>query len=353
MDEYIISGIQQVGAGVPDLDGAFRWYRKNFGTDIRVFEDDSEAAFMLPYTGGKPRPRHAILAANLQGGGGLEIWQSKGRETVPPDFEVQLGDLGIFSARIKARDVQNAFRHMKGQGAEILGDIAADPSGSRHFFVKDPYGLIFQVIETNGWFSKGKHPTGGVAGCLIGTTDVEKAGKLYSEILGYNRVVYDEQGVFEDFQPLPGGQAKVRRTLLAHSRPRKGAFSPLLGPTRIELVQCLDRRPRKIFEGRQWGDLGFIHLCFDVREMESLKQRCARAGFTFTVESPVDFKMGEAAGRFSYTEDPDGTLIEFIESYKLAIMKKWGWYLDMSKRRPEKQLPRWMLKSLAFGRVKD
>jgi hypothetical protein len=63
--------------------------------------------------------------------------------------------------------------------------------------------------------------------------------------------------------------------------------------------------------------------------------------------------MGEAAGRFSYTEDPDGTLIEFIESYKLAIMKKWGWYLDMRKRRPEKQLPRWMLKSLAFGRVKD
>ena len=37
----------------------------------------------------------------------------------------------------------------------------------------------------------------------------------------------------------------------------------------------------------------------------------------------------------------------------LEIMKKWGWYLDLSKRHPEKPLPRWMLKCLAFNRVKD
>ena len=57
--------------------------------------------------------------------------------------------------------------------------------------------------------------------------------------------------------------------------------------------------------------------------------------------------------RFAYIEDPDGTLIEFVETHKIPIMKKWNWYLDLTKRNPEKRLPGWMLKALGFGRVKD
>jgi len=353
MSEYIISGIQQIGAGIPDLRAAFRWYRKKLGFDIRVFEDDGEAALMLPYTGGKPRTRHAVLALNLQGGGGLEVWQSKGRKTEAPDFQVRLGDLGIFSARIKARDVQRAFDFLKKEEAELLGGVAADPSGAAHFFVKDPFGLIFQVIEGNGWFSKSRYPTGGAGGCLIGASNVEKARDFYAEVLGYDVVLYDATGTFEDLEPLPGGSATFRRVLLAHSRPRRGAFAPVLGPTKIELIQALERRPKKIFADRQWGDLGFIHVCFDVNGMDDLKARCDRLGCPFTVDSGSGFDMGDSAGRFAYTEDPDGTLIEFVEAHKLEIVRKWGWYLDLSKRRPDKALPRWMLKSLAFNRVKD
>lgn len=332
---------------------AFRWYRKKLGFDIRVFEDDGEAELMLPYTGGKPRARHAILALNLQGGGGLEVWQSKSRKTVAPEFELQLGDLGIFSARVKARDVRSSFDYLSEQQTEIMGGIAADPSGAEHFFVKDPFGLVFQVIQGNGWFSKGKAPTGGAAGCMIGSNDVEKARGFYSEILGYDTVLYDETGTFEDLAPLPGAAARFRRVLLTHGQPRRGAFAPVLGPTRIELIQALERRPRKIFADRQWGDLGFIHVCFDIKGMERLKARCQSFGCPFTVDSGGVFDMGDSAGRFAYTEDPDGTLIEFVEARKLEIMKKWGWYLDLSKRDPEKPLPRWMLRSLAFNRVKD
>ena len=353
MSEYIISGIQQIGVGIPDLSAAFRWYRKKFGFDIRVFEDDGEAALMLPYTGGKPRARHAILALNLQGGGGLEVWQSKGRRTESPDFQVQLGDLGIFSARIKTRDPRAAFAYLKDEQAELLGGVATDPSSSAHFFVRDPFGLLFQVVEGNGWFSKGRYPTGGAAGCLIGTGDAEKARDFYVGVLGYDRVIYDETGTFDDLEPLPGGNGKFRRMLLAHSQPRRGAFAPVLGPTKIELIQALERKPRKIFANRQWGDLGFIHVCFDVNGMDELKARCDQLGCPFTVDSGSGFDMGDSAGRFAYTEDPDGTLIEFAEAHKLEIVKKWGWNLDLSKRRPEKALPRWMLRALAFNRVKD
>lgn len=65
------------------------------------------------------------------------------------------------------------------------------------------------------------------------------------------------------------------------------------------------------------------------------------------------FDMGDAAGHFSYIEDPDGTLIEFVETHKLPILKKIGWYLDLRKRNPHKALPSWMLKTLKYSRVKN
>jgi len=63
--------------------------------------------------------------------------------------------------------------------------------------------------------------------------------------------------------------------------------------------------------------------------------------------------MGEAAGHFSYIEDPDGTLIEFVETLKVPISKKLGWYINLEKRPPEKLMPNWILKALRFSRVKD
>ena len=89
MAEKIITGIQQVGIGIPHVHDAFKWYRQNFGMDIPIFEEAAEAELMLPYTGGQPRSRHAILAVNLQGGSGFEIWQYTSRTPVGADFEPQ------------------------------------------------------------------------------------------------------------------------------------------------------------------------------------------------------------------------------------------------------------------------
>jgi len=356
MEKKIISGIQQIGIGIPNVHEAWSWYREMFGMDVPIFEEAAVAELMLPYTGGKPRSRHAVLAVNLQGGGGFEIWQYTSRQPQPPSFQPQLGDLGIFVARMKSKNVEAAYEHMKEKGGEILSMPAQDPFGNKHFFVKDPYGNIFQVIGQDSFFGSTAASTGGPAGCMIGVSDIDEARKLYTDILGYDLVVYDEEGVFDDFSGLPGGSQELRRVLLTHSQPREGAFSRLIGPTYLELVVSKDRKPRKIFEDRFWGDLGFIHLCFDIVHMEALKKECEEAGFKFTVDSTAalggDFDMGEASGKFSYIEDPDGTLIEFVETLKMPIAKKVGWYLDMKKRDARKPLPDWMLKALRLNRVK-
>ena len=352
MSNPTIAGIQQVGIGVPDVKGAFKWYRENFGMDIPVFEEAAEANLMLPYTGGKPHQRHAILAINIKGGGGFEIWQYTSRKPEACSFEIQMGDLGFLCARMKTSDVKGSYDFLKSKKANIIGRLTKDAGGNDTFYLRDPWNNLFQIVKGSDWFGKGMQLTGGPAGCMIGVSDIDKSKAFYGDILGYDTVVYDKEGTFEDFKNLPGGNQKVRRVLLKHSNPRVGAFSKLLGPSEIELVKVYDREPKKIFENRFWGDQGFIHLCFDITNQAAMKKLCEEKGYPFTVDSGEQFDMGEAAGHFSYIEDPDGALIEFVETKKIPIMKKLGWYLDLRKRDAKKPLPNWMLKAMSLNRVK-
>lgn len=358
LKEKIISGIQQIGIGVSDVYEAWNWYREQFGMDIKIFEESAVAELMIAYTGGKPRKRHAALAMNLQGGGGFEIWQYVDRIPEKPVNEILTGDLGIYSTKIKSRNVREAYHNFKQKNLNV-SELSAGPDGQEHFFVKDPYSNIFQVVQGKSWFAaeRWKH-TGAAFGAIIGVSDIDKSRKVYSDILGYDIVVYDKTGTFKDLKGLPGGDGTFRRVLLRHSKPRLGSFSKLLGESEMELIEAIDRTPDKIFKNRYWGDLGFIHICYDIKGMDALRNECREKGFAFTVDSTNTlrtdtFDMGEAAGHFAYIEDPDGTLIEFVETDKIPIFKKLGWYLDLRKRDPKKPLPDWILKILKFGRITE
>ncbi len=159
-------------------------------------------------------------------------------------------------------------------------------------------------------------------------------------------------------QCLPGGENEFRRVLLKNSKPPAGYFSTIFGKSVIELISPVGMSGRKTYRDRFWGDPGFIHLCFDIDGMEELKEYCRESGFPFTVDSKHagegnSFDMGEAAGHFAYIEDPDGTLIEFVETHKISILKKLGLKLNLKKKNGYKPLPAWMLKTLKFSRVKN
>jgi catechol 2,3-dioxygenase-like lactoylglutathione lyase family enzyme len=352
---YLISGIQQVGVGCQDVYKTWEWYRRVLGADTPIFDEKATAALMLPYTGGQPRERHAILALNMQGGGGFEIWQHTQHPPQYPKFDLALGDLGIFAAKIKCTNADKAFEILTSRGVDVLSaQVEAQPVASgRYFWIKDPWGNHIQIVEGTTFFQKTGKTFGGIYGAMLGTKHLEQTKKLFQEILGYDELVYEKTDSFSDFKPLNQGHLPCTRVLLRHSEARRGAFAPLLGPTEIELVQVYERQPNKIFENRFWGECGFIHLCFDVNGMDALKNRLATEGYPFTVDSAESFKMEGAAGRFAYIEALDGTLIEFVETHKVPILKAIGWYYDLRSRRPEKPLPRWMLKALGLNRVKD
>lgn len=356
--EKVICGIQQIGIGVNNVYDTWRWYKEFIGTDIRIFEDSTVAELMLPYTGGEPRERHAALTLNLQGGGGLEIWQYKGRTPLAPSFDVQIGDLGIFAIKFKCRDIKIAYKSFVEKGVTPLTAPQPNTAGINHFFVRDPFNNIFEVFESTSWFKNDGKPTGGVAGAIVGVSNIDNSMEVYSKLLGYNKILSDLTGKFNDLIGIPGGTGTFRRMVLTHSKPRKGAFSPLFGETQIELIQSLDRPANKIFKDRLWGDLGYIHLCFDIRHMDSLEKECNALGYKFTVNSNVkhnnkgSFDMGEAAGHFTYIEDPDGTLIEFVETHRIPLLKALGINLNLDKRDPEKSLPRFIINMMGLKKVK-
>lgn len=349
MSDFNIAGIQQIGVGTLDFRKSWNWFIAYFGADIKILEDDTVAERMLPYTGGKPQQRHACIAVNLQGGGGFEIWQySKRKPSVCP-FKICVGDLGIFAAKLKCVNVSAFYKKVSATWKsctppEIL------PDGTPCFYMKDLYGNCFQLVEDKSVFINEGKLTGGMAGAVIGVTDIDRSVKFYSQVLGYSIVKSDTIGKFSEYDILPESDKQYRRVILAAPE-RKGAFAELFGDSTIELVQALDRKPHKIYEGRYWGDPGFIQICFDVSNMKALGKFCAEMGHPFTVDSCPDgeqFDMGDASGHFTYIEDPDGTLIEFVETHKVPIIKKLGWFIDMKKRDPKKSLPKFLFRMMGL-----
>ena len=186
---HIISGIQQLGVGNTDVQKTFTWYRKAFGTDVKIFEEAAMAELMLPYTANKPHARHAILAINMNGGGGFEIWQYTSRQAQPADFKIQLGDIGIFAGKVKTYDVEASYKHLKNFGAGMLTPIKKSPDGRQHFYIHDLWENVYEVIEEKtSWYEQKNFTTGGVLGAVIGVKDIEKSLPLYKTVLGFDKV---------------------------------------------------------------------------------------------------------------------------------------------------------------------
>ncbi len=346
----IITGIQQVGIGVSDIDSCWKWYRKAFKTDVPVFDDVAEAKLMTKYTGGSVQTRRAVLALNMNGGGGFEIWQFKSREPEKCSFEHSIGDLGINAVKIKCIDVEETYKRLLTSGDISVTELIQTPNNGLSFFVTDHHGNKFHMVRGDSWFKQQTgYDCGGVCGALIGVSDINTVLPLYREAFQFHKTIYDLSGTFDDLKP----DESFRRVLLRKPQKDEGAFSRLFGHIDIELIQTLDRQPKKIYHNRYWGDPGFIHICFDVNDMDTLKKRCEDLGYHFTVDSASTFDMGEAAGRFSYIEDPDGTLIEFVQAHKLPVMKKFGWYINLKKRKHQKPLPDWILNCMSFSRVRE
>jgi catechol 2,3-dioxygenase-like lactoylglutathione lyase family enzyme len=344
--QQLITGIQQIGIGVSNADEAKYLYKHLFGMNVQVFDDTATAHLMTAYTGNTIHTRRALLTLNMQGGGGFEIWQFTSKQATSAANKIQLGDIGIYAAIIKCKEIQQAHTFFSSQNNIIISAIETAPNNQLFFWVVDAYGNHFKILEQQNFFKPTNQLTGGVCGAVIGVSNMNEAITFYTKLLGIETIEYDVE------ETISNSQQRVRKVLLSKPTATNGAFANLLGDVQIELVQAINYPVNKIFANRFWGDCGFIHLCFDVLDMDALKNHAAQLGYTFTVDSANSFAMEGSAGRFCYVETPDGTLIELVETHKVPIYKKWGIYLPLKKGTTQKPLPNWMINLLGISKVK-
>ena len=285
---------------------------------------------------------------NMQGGGGFELWQFLDRQPCSND-STRYGDLGIFAIIIKCPDVQAAYDYFS-VGEHLIVSCMSNHETGPYFWLTDKYGQVFKLVQARDLFANNKRLCAGVCGAVIGVGNMDSSLHFYKELLGLHHEEYNLQ------QSNPGPQTfanEVFHTVLLQKKMSPaGPFSQLLGGIEIELVQAKHYDGQKIYADRYWGDIGFIHLCFDVLDMCSLKVKAQELNYPFTVDSKSGFSMEKAGGRFCYVEDPDGTMIELVETYNVPILKKFGWHLNLKNRKHNKPLPSWMIKTMGLNRLK-
>jgi catechol 2,3-dioxygenase-like lactoylglutathione lyase family enzyme len=308
---------------------------------------------MKAYTGGQTHERQAAVIMNMAGAGGLEVWQYLSRTPKQPKQKPQLGDFGIFAIKLKTPDLASTRRKL-----ELTKPTARleSISGKKGFFFTDPSGNHFHVVEGEEYFAKPKL-TSGAYGAIIGCSDLEKSIRFYTEVLGFELKKKTEAEKVEAYENLPGGNHSFKRAYLTKAKPEIGGFSNFLGNTEIELIQSTDYTGVKMYEDRYWGDPGYIHICFDVKDMDELKAHCEKWGSPFVLDSfetedGQSFNMGDVTSRVAYIDDPDGTAIEFVETHKVPLIPALGIAINLKGKQTDKNVPNWVLKLVALKRVK-
>jgi catechol 2,3-dioxygenase-like lactoylglutathione lyase family enzyme len=348
-----INSIQHIGLAVQNMDAALKYYRKFFGMDIPFFDSVQPAPLMDVYTHGNTITKRASMIMNLQGGCAMEVLTPTSFKPSKSSTPMQVGDLHIFMVHFKTRDLNKHHKFATSNGAIGVSEVKTNPAGTQVYDLKDEDGNWFRMEPTQDLYREMHHVSSGVAGCSIGVKNIDESLKLYRDIFGYDRVEFDQTGVFDDFKHLPGGDQQYRRIRLKQSMQTGGGFGHLVGDSFIELVQALDREPNRTFKGRIWGDSGFVHLGLDVKGMKELGSKLTAAGHPFRCDSNEALSMGQTKVHCTYIDDIDGTLIEMIEVYKVPIIERWGLFLNVEKRDPLKPLPAFMLKAMRFSRIKD
>ncbi|MEQ8472714.1 MAG: VOC family protein [Marinoscillum sp.] len=330
MNERLLYGIQQVGIGVTNILEAEKWYVRVLAANIKILEDRNPASHMAPYMGGDTRAKIAVILLNEHGGGGFELWQHTGRKPLIKKTPIVEGDLGINYIILHSSDINRTRQHLAKYQVPVTSH-----SGELRF--KDPFGNQIHVKSID---SQHNFLFSGVKGCALGVRDLQASVEFYQK-LGYQAV--------ED--PSISSNQNHEMVQLVSSNHSKGRMDSFFGDSELILIKRNNGSAEKIYKDRYWGDPGFIHLCFDVYNLPDWVSFFNEENSPFTVLSNVDFKMGDAQGHWGYLEDPDGTLIEMVETHKIPIIKKMGLSIDLTNKSPQKPLPKLFIKALRLKKV--
>ncbi|MFM7005954.1 MAG: VOC family protein [Flavobacteriales bacterium] len=345
-----IHGIQHIGVAVSDMNKTLPLYRKWFGMNIPFFDSVQAAPLMDVFTHNQTITKRASMVMNLKGGCAMEVIEPTSFKAQPLPSDFTLGDIGIFAVHMRMQGPQKALAQIP--VANRRSELLQDPIQQARFLIQDPDGLYFWAKQDAQVFSNDSSQLGGVAGLSIGVSDIA-ASKAFYALLGFDQVLFEDQGIFTDLQGFPGGAKEVQRVILSTAKPAEGPFGAMIGYSQLELICTPQRKGQKIFRCRIWGDTGFVHLGLDICDMKGLQLELQSQQIKFACDSNEALSMGQTKVHCAYITDPDGVLIELIEVFKIPLLEKWGIFLNVHGKKSGKHLPKWLIKLLRFSRIKD
>ncbi len=321
----MINAIQHIGIGVRNRDRSYDFYKNILDFSVPLSKHRGKCTGMLPVIE-NDEERDVTIALNPYGGGLVEIFQYISKKPKEPE-KIDFSSNGYLFFGLKVKNIEGAVNLISGyRGAEIVsGPDYFTPMKSRGWKtaifrdVDGIYGILLEYPESNVGYGTGRVKIGGVEYVAIGVSNIKQSIEFYTKVLEYDKIVYEAEGTFPEWDSIFGKDRKLKRALLTRSRKPEGIFRHFLRGGMIELIEVEGNSGKHLYDGRKWGDIGFMELCFDVTDINETLEEVTKKGAEIIVP-PYRQDMGmNTYATFSYIKDPDGSMLEFADIHRLPV----------------------------------
>ncbi|MBI2890249.1 MAG: VOC family protein [Nitrospirae bacterium] len=309
------------------MDVAYRFYREILGFRMHLGGLDGKL-FPQVFLSEPPQNDHAkhsikiVMALAPEKGPMLELGQWV---TTPPrgPSRLQWGDLGAIELGIEVRNLTAFHALLTRKGASFLTPVLdgdrLGPRGSKTAYLRDPDGMLIQLVERaapnrNG--ASGSPRMLGIHHVGLGVPDLAKGRAFYSGALGFDAPESEWQGTLPRTAGVTPEPLDARVIFLGRSRPSKTWFSKGM----IKLVEVRGHKGTPVGKDRRWGDLGLMEIALDVDDIQKTlaslspppSAACPRTLLTMGPGSPAYFQL---------IREPFGSaLIELVEAPRLFYL---------------------------------
>ncbi len=303
-------GIDHVGIGVSDMDGALEFFDRQLGFSDLLFDYRGELPGIEELT---RRRRTRARVAMLQSrhvtplGPGrvklVQLLEDGGTPPLPPG--IGYGEIGIAEVCLHARGVAKVHEELVASGCRELMepvsavlapfDVAVDLS-----YVADLEGGKVELIEWTGLWQAlpGEPRLEGVNHVAFGVRDMQTTREFYAG-LGFTELVFESDGFFEPMRPWYPREMPRQHMILC--LPGQGA-----GIEPVRLAETFDCRG-------DFGHAGPMDFGIGVSNLRRSVEELTRAGVRFYGE-PQTLDVGSGEWSYAYFEDPDGLYVCLTEA---------------------------------------
>ncbi len=128
--------IGHIALSVSDLDKSAHFYRKHFGFRLTEEYPHKEAGLTI-----------AVLKKNDIA---LELFEFKKSHALPnyrKGLNTDLKTIGAKHFSFAVADIERAYKRLKKSGVRFATPICIFDNGLKYFFIKDPDGILVEIIE--------------------------------------------------------------------------------------------------------------------------------------------------------------------------------------------------------------